>query len=119
MRRRIGVIVAVVFATAALCVPAAQSSRYLQVGLFDDTQILYGNPDQVFPVLKSLKTQMIRVNLYWGGPNGVAKRRPANAANPLDKAYDWSTYDRTVMKVTNQPELNAWVQRPARSGWQA
>ncbi len=96
MRSRIGIVVAVALAVAALCVPAAQSSRWLQVGLFDDTQILYSDPDAVFPVLKSLRTQVIRVNLYWGGPNGVARRRPTNAASPLDKAYDWSNYDRTV-----------------------
>ena len=32
------------------------------------------------------------------------------------KKVEW---DGPNMKVTNQPELNAWVQRPARSGWQA
>ena len=50
----------------------------------------------MFPQLKQLKTQLIRVNLVWGGPNGVAKRRPVNPTNPNDPAYDWSVYDRTV-----------------------
>ena len=27
---------------------------------------------------------------------GVAKRRPAHATNPADRAYDWTLYDRTV-----------------------
>ena len=45
---------------------------------------------------QQLGTQVIRVNLWWGGPNGVARRQPANAANPADPAYDWATYDRTV-----------------------
>ena len=76
--------------------PTASASRYLQVGLFDDTQFNYGNPDLVFPVLKELRTQVIRVNLVWGGPNGVAKRRPVNPMNPNDPAYQWSVYDRTV-----------------------
>src|SRR5581483_820005 len=40
--------------------------------------------------------QEIRVNLYWGGSQGVALRRPAHATNPNDPAYDWSLYDRTV-----------------------
>ena len=43
--------------------PRASSS----VGLFDDTQFNYGNPDQVFPVLKQLRTQLIRVNLTGAG----------------------------------------------------
>ena len=81
---------------AVVGVPSASASRYLQRGIFDDAQIHYGDPDTVFPVLKTLKTQLIRINLVWGGAAGVAKRRPVNAANPADRAYDWSAYDRTV-----------------------
>ena len=33
----------------------------------------------------------------------------------LGKRVDW---DGPNMKVTNLPELNAWVKRPARNGWQ-
>jgi hypothetical protein len=90
------VLAAACLATAAFCVPTAGASRYLQVGFFDDTQFNYGNPDLVFPVLKELRTQVIRVNLVWGGPNGVAKRRPVNPMNPNDPAYQWSVYDRAV-----------------------
>ena len=96
MSKRIALLAAALVATAVLCVPAASASRFLQHGLFDDAQFNYGNPDQVFPVLKQLRTQLIRVNLVWGGANGVAKRRPVNPANPNDPAYDWSVYDRTV-----------------------
>ena len=96
MSRRHAALAAAVVATALACVPAASASRYLQHGIFDDTQINYGNPDQVFPMLRQLQTQLIRVNLVWGGPNGVAKRRPVNPMNPNDPAYDWSVFDRTV-----------------------
>ena len=41
-------------------------------------------------------TKLVRVNLWWGGPNGVATRKPVNPANPADPAYNWDTYDRTV-----------------------
>ncbi len=81
---------------AGVAAPSAESSRFLQRGIFDDAQIHYGNPDVVFPVLRTLRTQLIRINLVWGGANGVARRRPANPANPADPAYDWSGYDRTV-----------------------
>jgi hypothetical protein len=40
--------------------------------------------------------QVLRVNLYWGGRLGVAKRRPFEADDPADPAYDWSLYDRLV-----------------------
>ena len=76
--------------------PRGQSSSFIQKGIYDDAQILYGNPDKVFPSLAQLGTQLIRVNLWWGGPNGVARRKPTDAANPADPAYDWSIYDRTV-----------------------
>ena len=89
-------VVAALVTTAALCVPAASASRFIQHGIFDDAQIHYGNPDQVFPVLKQLRTQLIRINLAWGGVGAVARRRPANPTNPNDPAYDWSAYDRTV-----------------------
>jgi len=89
-------VAAALAATAALCVPAASASRFLQHGIFDDTQVNYGNPDRVFPMLQQLRSQLVRVNLVWGGANGVAKRRPRNPMNPADPAYDWSVYDRTV-----------------------
>src|SRR5439155_506575 len=38
----------------------------------------------------------VRLNLYWGGKYGVARRRPVHPADPGDPAYDWSLYDRTV-----------------------
>jgi hypothetical protein len=96
LRKRLVLLAAALAAVALLAVPSASASRFLQHGLFDDAQFNYGNPDQVFPMLKSLKTQLIRVSLVWGGPTGVAKRRPVNPTNPNDTAYDWSVYDRTV-----------------------
>jgi hypothetical protein len=74
----------------------AHASRYIQKGISDDTQVLYGNPDKVFPTLKQLNVKVLRVNLWWGGPNGVARSRPASPTSPADPAYNWDTYDRTV-----------------------
>jgi hypothetical protein len=96
MLRRVSAALAVVLCACAALVPSASASRYIQRGIFDDASIHYGNPDKIFPTLQTLKTQLIRVNLVWGGAGGVAKRRPVNAANPADPAYDWSSYDRTV-----------------------
>jgi hypothetical protein len=75
----------------------ASASRYLKTGIFDDAQVLYGVPEQVFPLLKVTHARLVRVNLWWAGPGiSVAQRRPKRPANPADPAYDWSTYDRTV-----------------------
>jgi len=94
---RLGALLAVAALVAALFgASTAHASPVIQKGIYDDTQILYGNPDKLFPSLQQIGTQLIRVNLWWGGPNGVAKRKPANPANPADPAYSWDTYDRTV-----------------------
>ncbi len=46
--------------------------------------------------MEQARTQVLRLNLYWGGRIGVADRRPARATDPADPAYDWTLYDRTV-----------------------
>ena len=93
--RRLGVLT-VVLAVALLSAAAANASRYLRVGIYDQAQTLYGNVPQVFATFKQLHVQEIRVNLLWGGTTGVARSRPHNPTNPNDPAYDWSLYDRTV-----------------------
>ncbi|HEX5448995.1 MAG TPA: DUF5722 domain-containing protein [Gaiellaceae bacterium] len=97
MLRRIGVLVAVV-ATAALAGTAAtaHASRFMRVGIYDEAQVLYGSVPGTFRAFAQLHVQEVRLNLYWGGPDGVATRRPANPTNPNDPAYDWTLYDRTV-----------------------
>jgi hypothetical protein len=95
--RRTGVIFAVLAAAllAATARPAG-ASRYLRIGFFDQAQTLFGNPDTVYPTLKSLHTQEIRMTLYWGGQFGVARHKPTKAVDPTDPSYDWSIYDRAV-----------------------
>lgn len=97
MRRRV-VLLAAAGALAALALaPGAHAGPSMRAGIYDDAQILYGDPDVVFPRLAEMRTKLIRVNLWWGGPGlTVAARRPADANDPDDPAYDWETYDRTV-----------------------
>jgi putative glycosyl hydrolase len=97
LRRRIGVIGAVLVLAAGLAVPAASAARHMLVGIQDDAQTLYGNPTTTFPILRQLRVQIIRVNMIWGGaPHAVATRRPAHPQDPSDPAYDWQLYDRAV-----------------------
>jgi len=72
---------------------SAASPSHLSIGIYDEGVTLYGKPTAVFPVFKSLHAQVIRLNLHW---IMVAKRRPVNALDPNDSAYDWTLYDRTV-----------------------
>ena len=75
----------------------ADASRFMRIGIYDEAQTLYGPIPKTFSLLGQLHVQEIRENLYWGGPYGVAQRRPAAARNPADPAYDWRLYDRTVL----------------------
>ncbi len=97
MRRAAAIAAATLVVAASLLASDASASRYLKLGIFDDAQVLYGTPEQAFPLLESTGSSLIRVNLWWAGPGiSVAKRRPKRPADPADPAYDWSTYDRTA-----------------------
>jgi hypothetical protein len=86
---------------AGLIAPSAQprqQSRNLIVGIFDE-QATLGKPDWAYPQYKLLGVEALRVNLYWGGASGVArKKRPLTARNPNDPAYDWAIYDDMVKR---------------------
>ena len=86
---------------AAVAPSAASSSPSLQVGLTDHAAAINVDP-RFFNTVGYLRTEVLRVNLYWGGPLGVAKRRPRNGADPGDPAYDWARYDRVVINAARQ-----------------
>jgi hypothetical protein len=96
--RRIALAAAAAVAVAGLAAPSAGASRNLMVGIFDEPQS-FGNPTWAFAQYRAARVKALRVNLYWGGPSGVARRRPANAVNPADPAYDWTRYDELVKRA--------------------
>jgi hypothetical protein len=92
----------IVFALfAGLFVQSAPASKRLIVGVYDEAETL-GRPERAFPLLQTLRAKAVRANLYWGGPSGVSKRRPGNATNPNDPAYDWFKYDRMVREAAKR-----------------
>ncbi len=96
MRRRVVLAAAAAAAGLVLSSQAASAAPGMLVGIYDEPETLYGRPEASFPLLRSLKVQVLRLNLYWGGRFGVAKRRPFDGADPNDPAYDWDAYDRTL-----------------------
>jgi len=98
--KRIALLAVAAAALASLCISASAATRSsrLIVGINDEANTLYGNPQWAFPTLKLLHAQAIRVNLYWGGtPWAVANTtRPNDPNDPGDRAYDWTVYDRLV-----------------------
>ena len=83
--------------------PKAQKSSHLLVGINDEPDTLYGNPATAFATLTTLKVQVLRVNLYWGGNKwAVANKKPSDATDPGDPAYNWALYDRLVKYATDR-----------------
>ncbi len=97
MSDRWRVLAAGVLAAAGLALPAAtaHASQHMYVGVYDEGETFF-DTGPAFTRYKDLRVQVLRVNLYWGGPLGVAKTRPFDAADPRDAAYNWSLYDQTV-----------------------
>jgi Glycosyl hydrolase catalytic core len=81
-------------AVALSSMSASAATQRLTIGIYDEGVTLYGRPGVVFPVYRSLHAQVIRLNLHWAA---VARRKPINALDPNDPAYDWSLYDRAAL----------------------
>ena len=82
--------------------PNARASSHMLVGINDEADTLYGDPATAFATLTTLKVQVLRVNLYWGGTKwAVANKKPSDATDPGDPAYNWALYDRLVRYATD------------------
>jgi hypothetical protein len=81
-------------AVALSSMSATAAAPQLTIGIYDEGVTLYGRPGAVFPVYRSLHAKVIRLNLHWAS---VARRKPINALDPNDAAYDWSLYDRAAL----------------------
>jgi hypothetical protein len=92
---------------------AAKATPFL-LGIEDNAQVL-GNADAVFPDIEALAPQVFRFTIFW---SQIAKRRPAQARNSDDPAYDWSAVDTTVKRLAalQIPVLLTIVGTPAWAG---
>jgi hypothetical protein len=96
--RKLAVLATAVAAAVVVGMGDASASRQLRVGIYDDAEIR-GTPARAFPMLRQLRAKVVRVTMWWGGGPAhfpVATRRPAEATDPADPAYDWFGYDRLV-----------------------
>src|SRR4051812_19876557 len=92
-------VAAALAAVLAFLAGGAKASPGLQVGVVEHAMAYYEDPARFYPLLARLHPQLLRVNLNWGGALGVARRRPRDGTDPLDRAYDWSLYDRIVLNA--------------------
>jgi hypothetical protein len=84
-----------VAATGASADEGRARSGPMLLGVMDDA--LLGNvPDVAFPAVEQLHPQVIRYDVSWAR---TAPRKPVEATNPDDPAYDWSIVDQVVMRA--------------------
>ena len=101
-RRVFVALVAAVVGGCALAAGSASASADLRVGIVENAWAFYGDQRRFYPLLDRLGVEVLRVNLNWGGPAGVARRRPTRAWDAADPAYRWEPYDRTVMAASER-----------------
>jgi hypothetical protein len=85
-------LVAVAAAGASADQGRARSGPML-LGVMDDA-LLANVPAVAFPAVQQLHPQVIRYDVSWAH---TAPRKPADATNPDDPAYDWSLVDPVVI----------------------
>jgi hypothetical protein len=100
MRAAILVLLAVAaIAATGASAGGASASPGLKLGITDSGDAYFADPGAFYPRLRELHARLLRVHLNWGGKLGVAQRRPQDGADPGDRAYDWSRYDRIVLNA--------------------
>jgi hypothetical protein len=89
------VVLVAVASTSASAEQKRSRSAPMLLGVMDDA--LLGNvPDIAFPAVQQLHPQVIRYDVSWAR---TAPRKPADATNPEDPAYDWSMVDQVVLRA--------------------
>jgi hypothetical protein len=87
--------VAVLASSTAQSAPKQTTARGMIVGFYDDEQV-FGRTDWAFTQLKSLRAGIVRITIDWAS---VARRRPADAADPADPAYQWGAIDNVIAQA--------------------
>jgi hypothetical protein len=96
--KRFLIVTSLVAIAAAVTAPSAMPARGMMKGIYDEANVLTGDPDQTFRMLAQLRTKAIRLNLHWGGRYGVAGEDPTvRPTDPNDGQYDWELYDRAML----------------------
>jgi hypothetical protein len=88
------------------------------VGVLDDANTV-SDPVVTFPLLKTLRAQVVRMTLNW---RVVAGQQPASPRDPADPAYSWTRYDRAIQAAADNGVsvlLTIWGTPPWANGDQA
>src|SRR3954469_13463799 len=88
-------------AATSVAAPAQEGAKRrapMLLGVMDDG-LFAGQPAAAFQAVSQLRAQVIRYDVDW--PT-VATRRPKNAKNPNDPAYNWTAADRVALQANVQ-----------------
>ena len=77
MFRGLLALVAVACAAVVIAVPSASARPHMMVGFLDQASTFY-SAETAFPIVKKLRAQVIRADLYWGGMPLAAARKQAD-----------------------------------------
>ncbi len=100
MRRLVAACLAAVVLTAVAATGASADqgrarSGPMLLGVMDDA-LLANLPAIAFPAVQQLHPQIIRYDVSWAA---TAPRKPADATNPDDPAYNWAPVDQVVVNA--------------------
>ena len=124
--RRFAASFAFVLAVVAALALSGQSgaARDVRFGIQDDAWLMYGpgSVDERAAILKGLGADVVRFTLDW---REIAPRRPADARDGADPAYDWSLPDavlgaldaRGLTPVVNLWDTPAWANGQRAGNW--
>src|SRR3954452_3281990 len=92
-------------ATSLLVPNVAAAAPGIKFGIQDDAWLSGGSVEARLQTLDRLGPDVVRYTLRW---DQVARKRPARAVNPNDKAYDWSAAD-AVLRGLRKHHIAALV----------
>jgi hypothetical protein len=95
VRGRLALCCVAIAVCACAGVAPARSASGVRYGIQDDAWLQFGpgTLDQRLATFERLGVPLVRFTLHW---NEIARRRPADAASPRDRAYDWRRPDRIL-----------------------
>ncbi|HVH52108.1 MAG TPA: hypothetical protein VM690_08170, partial [Gaiellaceae bacterium] len=93
----------------------AGASPGARFGVQDDAWLMSGagTPAQRIATLRQLGVGLVRFTLRW---DQVAPSKPANARDPADPAYDWSSFD-AVLQGLHAAGISALVTLYGSPAW--